>query len=55
MIYLVIFSLVDARVFFFILAGGAAISFLITLVMLDEPEGAFSEHIHDEPSLQEQH
>ncbi len=42
-IYLVIFSLVDARTFFFILAAGAAASFLITLLLLDEPEGAFDE------------
>jgi NNP family nitrate/nitrite transporter-like MFS transporter len=40
-IYLVIFSLVDARAFFFILAGGALISFFITLIMLEEPKGAF--------------
>lgn len=40
-IYLVIFSLVDARAFFFILAGGALISFFITVIMLEEPKGAF--------------
>ena len=48
-IYLVIFSLVDARTFFFILAGGAAISFLITLLLLEEPEGSHAEHF-DDPS-----
>jgi NNP family nitrate/nitrite transporter-like MFS transporter len=42
-IYLVIFSLVDARTFFFVLAFGALVSFTITYFMLDEPEGAFSE------------
>lgn len=42
-IYLVIFSLVDARTFFFILAGGAAVSFLITAYLLREPEDAFSD------------
>ena len=42
-IYLVIFSLVDARTFFFILAGGALVSFMLTLLLLDEPKGAFSE------------
>ncbi len=46
---LVIFSLVDARTFFFILSAGAAVSFLITLVMLREPEGAFSDTFDDEP------
>jgi NNP family nitrate/nitrite transporter-like MFS transporter len=48
-IYLVIFSLVDARTFFFILAGGAVLSFLITFVMLEEPKGAFDEDFHEEP------
>ncbi len=42
-IYLVIYSLVDARTFFFILAGGAAISFAMTLLLLEEPEGSFAE------------
>jgi NNP family nitrate/nitrite transporter-like MFS transporter len=42
-IYLVIFSLVDARTFFLVLAFGALASFAITVFMLDEPEGAFSE------------
>ena len=41
-IYLVIFSLVDARTFFFILSGGALVSFVITLLMLEEPKGAFA-------------
>ncbi len=40
-VYLVIFSLVDARTFFFILAAGAGASFLLTLALLKEPEGAF--------------
>jgi len=47
-IYLVVFSLVDARTFFFILAGGAAVSFAITLLLLDEPEGSFAETMDDE-------
>ena len=42
-IYLVLFSLVDSRTFFFILAGGALVAFVITLFMLQEPKGAFSE------------
>jgi NNP family nitrate/nitrite transporter-like MFS transporter len=49
-IYLVIFSLVDARTFFFILSGGAAVSFVMTLLLLDEPEDSFSETMDDEPS-----
>ena len=49
-IYLVIYSLVDARTFFFILAGGAAASFVITLVMLEEPEGAFDASFDDDES-----
>ena len=44
-IYLVIFSLVDARTFFFTLAGGALISFFVTLFMLEEPKGAFSDEL----------
>lgn len=46
-VYLVIFSLVDARTFFFILSAGAALSFLITLLLLREPEGAFAENFDD--------
>ena len=47
-IYLVLFSLVDSKTFFFILAGGAAISFIVTLIMLEEPKGSFEgEFIHD--------
>jgi len=47
-IYLVLFSLVDARTFFFILAGGALIAFVITFFMLEEPKGAFeAEFSHD--------
>ena len=42
-IYLVLFSMVDSRTFFFILAGGALVAFLVTLFMLQEPKGAFSE------------
>jgi MFS transporter, NNP family, nitrate/nitrite transporter len=42
-IYLVIYSLVDSSTFFFILAGGAAFSFLYCLIFLKEPEGSFAE------------
>ncbi len=47
-IYLVIFSLVDARTFFFILSAGAAASFVITLWLLREPEGAFAADFDEE-------
>jgi NNP family nitrate/nitrite transporter-like MFS transporter len=47
-IYLVLFSLVDSRTFFFVLAGGALISFFVTLFMLEEPKDAFApEFVHD--------
>jgi NNP family nitrate/nitrite transporter-like MFS transporter len=52
-IYLVIFSLVDSRAFFFILAGGALVSFIVTLFMLEEPKGAFEATLdHD---MEERH
>ena len=47
-IYLVLFSLVDSKTFFFVLAGGAAISFVVTFFMLEEPKGSFEgEFVHD--------
>jgi MFS transporter, NNP family, nitrate/nitrite transporter len=42
-VYLVVFSLVDARTFFLILAGGAAFSLLFCFVFLKEPEGSFAD------------
>ena len=54
-IYLVIFSVVDARTFFFVLAGGALASFVVTFFMLDEPEGAFAATLeHDLEELETQ-
>ena len=47
-IYLVVFSLVDARTFFFILSAGALVSFVITLLMLEEPDGSFAETFEEE-------
>jgi NNP family nitrate/nitrite transporter-like MFS transporter len=41
--YLVIYSLVDAKTFFFIIALGAAVSFLFCLFTLQEPEGAYAD------------
>jgi len=42
-IYLVIYSLVDAKTFFFIIAGGAFLSFIYCLIFLVEPKGSFAE------------
>ena len=47
-IYLVIFSLVDAKTFFYIVAAGAAISFIFCWVMLEEPKGSHGEDEDDE-------
>ncbi|KAA0236240.1 MAG: Nitrate/nitrite transporter NrtP [Acidimicrobiales bacterium] len=44
-VYLVVYSLVDAKTFFYILAGGALVSFTITLLMLREPERSFAESL----------
>ncbi len=50
-VYLVVFSLVDAKTFFFIIAGGAAFSLVYCLLFLHEPEGAFAdEHHGDAPA-----
>ena len=42
-IYLVIFSLVDSKTFFFIVSAGAALSFIFCWLMLKEPEGSHGE------------
>jgi NNP family nitrate/nitrite transporter-like MFS transporter len=42
-IYLVVYSLVDSKTFFFIISAGAALSFIYCLIFLKEPKGAFSE------------
>jgi MFS transporter, NNP family, nitrate/nitrite transporter len=44
--YLFILSMVDAKMFFYILAAGAAISFLWCLFALKEPECAFTDETH---------
>jgi NNP family nitrate/nitrite transporter-like MFS transporter len=41
--YLFVLSLVDSKTFFFILAGGAVVSFVVCAIALKEPEGAFGE------------
>ncbi len=47
-VYLVIYSLVDAQIFFYILAGGAAFSFGYCLIFLKEPKDSFAEHLEEE-------
>ena len=44
-VYLVIYSLVDDRTFFLVLAAGALISLIYCLVFLEEPEGSFAEEL----------
>ncbi len=41
--YLVLYSLVDSKTFFFVIAGGAALSFIFCLFALKEPKHAFGE------------
>ena len=41
--YLILYSLVDDRTFFFVIAGGAGVSLVFCALMLKEPEGAFGE------------
>lgn len=42
-IYLVIYSLVDAKTFFYIIAAGAFLSFIFCLFALKEPKGSFDD------------
>lgn len=42
-IYLVIYSLVDDLTFFYIISGGAAVSFLFCLLFLKEPEASYKD------------
>lgn len=44
-LYLILYSMVEARTFFFTLAAGAAFSFVYVMIFLKEPEGAFSEEM----------
>lgn len=41
--YLVLYSLVSAKTFFFVIAAGAALSFLFCTFLLDEPKDAFAD------------
>jgi NNP family nitrate/nitrite transporter-like MFS transporter len=42
-VYLVLYSLVDAKTFFYLIAAGAALSFLYCWLALEEPRNAFAE------------
>lgn len=42
-IYLVLYSLVDDKTFFYILSGGALVSFIFCWIMLREPKGSFAD------------
>jgi NNP family nitrate/nitrite transporter-like MFS transporter len=42
-VYLVLYSMVDDKTFFYILASGALASFIFCWIMLREPEGSFAE------------
>ncbi|SDU03277.1 MFS transporter [Halopseudomonas salegens] len=44
--YLTLFTFVTPSQFFFIIAGGAFVSFIICFFLLKEPEGAFSEEYY---------
>ena len=44
-VYLVLFSLVDSKTFFYVIAAGAALSFLFCWWTLEEPRDAFAEEI----------
>jgi len=44
-IYLVVYSMVDSTTFFYLLASGAAVSFLYCLIFLKEPKGSFAEEM----------
>lgn len=43
--YLVIYSMVDAKTFFYIIAAGAAISLIYCFIFLEEPKDSFSEEL----------
>jgi NNP family nitrate/nitrite transporter-like MFS transporter len=44
-VYLVIYSMVDAKTFFYIIAAGAALSFIYCFIFLKEPKDSFSEKL----------
>ena len=44
-VYLVLYSLVDAKTFFYIISAGAVLSFFYCAFALEEPKNAFAEDI----------
>ena len=50
-VYLVLFSLVDASTFFYILAAGAFLSFVFVMVFLKEPEGSHADEMYTADQL----
>jgi NNP family nitrate/nitrite transporter-like MFS transporter len=44
-VYLVLYSLVDAKTFFYLISAGAVLSFLYCFFALEEPKDAFAEEI----------
>jgi MFS transporter, NNP family, nitrate/nitrite transporter len=52
-IYLVVFSFVEASTFFYILAAGAFLSFLHVMVFLKEPEGSHDDVMYSAAELAE--
>jgi MFS transporter, NNP family, nitrate/nitrite transporter len=53
-LYLLLYSLVDENMFFFILAAGAGVAFLTCLFFLKEPKDSFAEHL-DYGEAQDRH
>ncbi len=45
-VYLTLYTFVSAQQFFFLLATGAIISFIICYFMLDEPKNSFAENYY---------
>ena len=52
-VYLVIYSMVDAKTFFYIIAAGAALSFIYCFIFLKEPKDSFSEELDQHENIAE--
>jgi NNP family nitrate/nitrite transporter-like MFS transporter len=50
-VYLVIYSMVDAKTFFYIIAAGAALSFIYCFIFLKEPKDSFSEKLDQHENI----
>ena len=51
--YLVVYSMVDAITFFYIIASGAALSFIYCFIFLREPKGSFSDELDQRDNIDE--